>query len=209
MKRRGRDKTTGLSLSSPTGGSSVQVYHDCQKVAFKMHPGNGSHTRDHLTTPDVVPDVIPQNLGQRFNMRDEPLHKSATLMMDSSSQVCSGPEDNSTDPHESLTGSSTITFVDTYTTEESVENNSLHGAGVIYPKEIVLIDDDENGDMSLREKTVTDLSVLEGKAADLVCGRLLSTSSGSLSEWKDDRSAREDPPPQEVQMKRCCGCILL
>lgn len=167
-------------------------------MVFKMHPGNG----DHLTTPDGVPDINPQHQEQRFNIRDKPF----SLMMDSSSQVCSGPEDNSTEPHQSLTESSTITFVDAYTTEESVENHSLH---VTYPKEIVLIDDDENGDMSLREKTVTDLSVLEGGAADLVCGRLLSTSSSSLSEWKDDRSAHEDPPPQEAHVKRCCGCTLL
>lgn len=198
MKRRG--DTASISLSSPAGGSSVQVYHDCQKVPFQIQPGDGSHTRDHLTSPDIS----PQNQEEQFNMREETLHRTSALMMDSSSQ---GPEDNSTDPHESLTGSSTVTFVDVSTVEE---NHSLQGR--VYLKELVLIDDEEDGDMSLREKTVTDLSVMEGKAADLVCGRLLSTSSGSMSDSKDDRSAREAPPaegPDTAQVKSCCFCTLL
>lgn len=184
----------------------MQVYHDCQKVAFQVHPGDGSNTRDHLTSSDI----IPQNQEETFNMRDESFHRTSALTMDSSSQVYSGPEDNSTDPHESLTGSSTITFVDVSTVEETP---SLQGWVPVPLKEFVLIDDDEDGDMSLREKTVTELSVMEGRAADLVCGRLLSTSSGSMSESRDDRSAREAPPaegPDTAQVKKhCCFCTLL
>lgn len=74
----------------------------------------------------------------------------------------------------------------------------------------MLIDDDDDGDMSLREKTVTDLTVMDGRAADLVCGRLLSTSSGSLSESREE----EEEPQQEEEeaagaKKRCCFCTLL
>uniref|UniRef100_A0A8C4E8I3 Paralemmin-2 n=1 Tax=Dicentrarchus labrax TaxID=13489 RepID=A0A8C4E8I3_DICLA len=157
-----------------------------------MYPGNGHATengsntrRDHVTSRDGTGKI----------------------------QAYSGPEDNSTDPHETLTETSTLTFVDTHTMEESGENYSLHGVGMVYLKEFVLIDDDDDGDMSLREKTVTDLSVMDGKAADLVCGRLLSTSSGSLSECKEDTPAPEVPPPEEVETahkkKCCCFCTIL
>ncbi|XP_017270087.1 uncharacterized protein si:ch211-12e13.12 [Kryptolebias marmoratus] len=213
MRRRGGDDTAGLSLSDPTGSSGVQLYHDCQKASFQTRPGNGSHSRDHLAGQDGDPDTTPKHQEQELNIRDETFRGSATRTMDSSSQAYSGPEDNSTDPHESMTESSTITFVDAYTLEESGGNHSLQGAREVYLKEFVLIDDDEDGDMSLREKTVTELSVMEGKAADLVCGRLLSTSSGSLSEWKDDRPAREGPPPGGADTPRakkpCCFCTLL
>ncbi|KAG7239966.1 hypothetical protein INR49_028128 [Caranx melampygus] len=54
--------TATIPLSSPTGSSSVRVYHDCQKVAFKMYPGNGhatengAHNRRDITgkMPDIV-----------------------------------------------------------------------------------------------------------------------------------------------------------
>uniref|UniRef100_A0A3Q4H9N5 Uncharacterized protein n=1 Tax=Neolamprologus brichardi TaxID=32507 RepID=A0A3Q4H9N5_NEOBR len=143
-----------------------------------------------------------------YTMQTHKINKT----MESSSQGYSGPEDNSTDPHETLTETSTLTFVDGRSTEESAESRSLHGVGMVYLKEFVLIDDDEDGDMSLREKTVTDVSLMDGKAADLVCSRLLSTSSGSVSEYKET-SAPDAPPPEEPEAahekKSCCLCTLL
>ncbi|XP_074493286.1 uncharacterized protein LOC141768811 [Sebastes fasciatus] len=224
MKKQGKGNTAAsIPLSSPPGSSSVQVYHDYQSVAFKMPPGNGhaiengSHTRrDQVTGRDgtgkmsSVPDLISNSQDQRYGMKYESGQRN-TWMMDSSSQAYSGPEDNSTDPHETLTETSTLTFVDVHTLEGSEENHSLHGMGMVYLKEFVLIDDDDDGDMSLREKTVTDLSIMDGKAADLVCGRLLSTSSGSPCE--EESPAPAAPPPEEVETahekKRCCYCTLL
>nr|XP_008285297.1 PREDICTED: paralemmin-2-like [Stegastes partitus] len=224
MKKQGKIDAASIPLSSPTGSSSVQVYHDYQKVGFKMFPGNGHVTengsqarRDQVTggtgRMSSVADIISNNREQKYNMKDESVFRNSTWMMDSSSQAYSGTEDNSTDPHETLTETSTLTFVDAHTMDESVENHSLHGVGMIYLKEFVLIDDDDDGDMSLREKTVTDLSVMDGKAADLVCGRLLSTSSCSVSECKEESSAPEVPPPEEAETahgkKHCCFCTLL
>lgn len=226
MKKQRKGDPASIPLSSPTGSSSVQVYHDYQKVAFQMYSGNGhglengSHTRrDQVNSRDgtgkmsSVPDIISNTQELKYNMKDDTVHKNSIWMMDSSSQAYSGPEDNSTDPHETLTETSTLTFVDAHTLEESVENHSLHGVGMVYLKEFVLIDDDDDGDMSLREKTVTDLSIMDGRAADLVCGRLLSTSSGSLSECREEPSAPEAPTPEEVESarekKRCCFCTIL
>ncbi|XP_018523895.1 paralemmin-2 [Lates calcarifer] len=223
MKKQGKGDTASIPLTSPTGSSSVQVYHDCQKVAFKMCPGNGHATengshnrRDQVTNHDdtgKMPDITSKSQDQRYSLKDESMNRNSTWTMDSSSQAYSGPEDNSTDPHETLTETSTLTFVDAHIMEESAESHSLHGVGMVYLKEFVLIDDDDDGDMSLREKTVTDLSVMDGKAADLVCGRLLSTSSGSVSECKGESPAPEAPPHEEVktphEKRRCCFCTLL
>ncbi|XP_069380368.1 uncharacterized protein [Paralichthys olivaceus] len=218
MKNQGNGDTAFIPLSSPTGSSSVQVYYDYQKVAYTMYPGNGHATentshnqRDKVTSK--MPDCVSKSQDQRYPVKDESVNRNSMWTMDSSSQAYSGPEDNSTDPHETLTETSTLTFVDAHTVEDLTENHSLHGMGMVYLKEFVLIDDDDDGDMSLREKTVTDLTVMDGKAADLVCGRLLSTSSGSVSECKEESAAPEAQGPEEVrtarQMRRCCFCTLL
>lgn len=212
MKKQGKGGTPSIPLSSPTGSSSVQVYHDYQKVVFKMYPGNGhatetsSHARRDQVLLSSAPDVIPNSQGQYY--RDQTIQRNPGWMMDSSSQA-------STDPHETLTETSTLTFVDAYTLEDSAENHSLHDVGTAHLKEFVLIDDDDDGDMSLREKTVTDLTVMDGRAADLVRGRLLSTSSGSVSEVKGEPPVPEGPPPppEDVaaahQQRRCCFCSIL
>lgn len=145
----------------------------------------------------------------------DPLRDS-TCRMDSSSQAYSGPENNSTDLHETCTETSTLTYVDAHNMDQLGENHSLQGLGlaeVVYVKAFVLIDDDDDGDMSLREKTVTDISIMDGNAADLVRGRLLSTSSGSLFDGKAESPSPEAPPLQEAQTtptkQSCCFCTIL
>ncbi|XP_078141422.1 uncharacterized protein LOC139929404 [Centroberyx gerrardi] len=225
MKKQGKgEATTTIHLSSPTESSSVQVYDDCQRVAYnKMHPGN---VRTMENGSHAMRDGLQQVAGRdgrgksssaadADGLKDQSALRDSMWMMDSSSQAYSGPEDNSTDAHETLTETSTLTFVDAHTIDESGESHSLQGlgAGLVYIKEFVLIDDDDDGDMSLREKTVTDMSVMDGNAADLVCGRLLSISSGSLSECKGESPGPEAPPPEEAepptQKQRCCFCTIL
>lgn len=191
-----------------------------------MYPGNGHaiENSSHIRRDQLIsqydtgklssdPDVFSNSQEKKHSMKDTSVCRNSLWMMDSSSQAYSGPEDNSTDPHETLTETSTLTFVDAHTLEESAENHSLHGVGMVYLKEFVLIDDDDDGDMSLREKTVTDWSLMDRKAAELVCGRLLSTSSGSVSECKEETLAPEAPPPEEADTshvkKHCCFCTVL
>ncbi|KAJ3604717.1 hypothetical protein NHX12_029456 [Muraenolepis orangiensis] len=157
---------------------------------------------------DAQPDAQPD--GPRGPLRD------STWRTDSSSQAYSGPEDNSTEPHETGTETSTLTYVDAHNMDESGDNHSLHGWGlaeVVYVKAYVLIDDDDDGDMSLREKTVTDMSVMDGNAADLVCGRLLSTSNSSLFDGKAEPPRPDILPLREAQARptkqSCCFCTIL
>lgn len=199
MKKQDRGGPDGTLLSSPTGGSSVQVYQDYQRVAFKAFPGNG-HATENGSHPrrgqPGVPDVVPNSHGPR----------TSSWVLESSSQA----EGNSTDPHDTLTESSTLTFVDAHTTEDS---GSLQGLGTVPLKEFVLIDDDDDGDMSLREKTVTDLLGMGGGAAELVCRRLFSSSSGSVSEGKVESPAPGGPRPEDGpgtgDRTHCCLCSIL
>lgn len=185
MKKQ-RGDAACIPLYSLAGGSSVQVHHDYQKVAFKMHAGNG-----------------PAAESRPRNRRGGSSSVAQRDAWQTDASAGSGPDDN-TDPQETLTESSTLTFVDAHVTEESAENHSLQGVQLVDLKEFVLIDDDDDdGDMSLREKTVTDLSVMDGRAAELVRGRPLSASSGSVMEEK------EESRPAEEEQRRCCSCSIL
>ncbi|CAN9512701.1 unnamed protein product [Ophioblennius macclurei] len=211
---KGTGEAASIPLSSPMGGSGggggsvVQVDHDYQRLLFKLFHENGHAVknrsygrRERLSrTPDLV------SRSQEVIIKDESAFRGAAWATDSSSQAYS---DASTDPHDTLTETSTLTLM--------MENHNLQGAEtVVYLKEFVLIDDDDDGDMSLREKTVTDFSVMDGKAAELVCGRLLSTSSCSLSECKEETQTSEAPLPEKEdeeedtrREKHCCFCTLL
>lgn len=129
-----------------------------------------------------------------FKMRSG--NSSAVGIQRDSSTCTSGLED------ESLTQSSTLTLAE-----------NQQGAEVIHLKEFVLIDDEDDGDMSLREKTVTDMSTADGRAAQLVCGRVASSSTDSISEEKEGEEpagSTEAPPPEEEEQRRCfCSCSIL
>ncbi|KAF6716978.1 Paralemmin-2 [Oryzias melastigma] len=186
----------------PVNGCATRYSSHSRRHHITKHDGSGKMSRDSDKLSCKEQECI---LG------DAAIHRKSSWLKDSSSQTCSGSEDNCADQHKTLT--ETLTLADSHSVDDSLENHRLHGVGMMYLKEFVLIDDDEDGDMSLREKTVTDLSATDGKAAELVCGRLLSTSSGSLSECKDESSAREAPQLKEEEPvhrdKHCCFCILL
>ncbi|XP_029617774.1 paralemmin-2-like [Salmo trutta] len=212
MKKQRKSKNSAIHVSSPVvegerklDGSSLTVYDDGQKVkvVYEVYPGdvrimeNDAHSQRlfQVTNRDgggKVPspsDVVTNGRGQN-DLQDQNAPKVCNVMLicdASSSQPCSGPEDNSTDTHETLTETSTMTFVDAHTVYELGETHSLLCVMEVHiNKEFVLIDDDDDGDMSLREKTVTNMSIMDGNAADLVCGRRLSISTDTYSECKEE-----------------------
>ena len=180
-----------------------------------MRDGRGVVTRGVVTRGVVTASLDVSKHQQQDPPRDGGLRGDSPWRMDSSSQACSGPEDDSTDQQETCAETSTLTYIDAHNMDESGETPSLQGEGpaeVVYVKVFVLIDDDDDGDMSLREKMVTDMSVMDGNAADLVGGRLLSTSSDSLSHGKAESPGPEAPPLQEAQATptkpSCCFCTI-
>uniref|UniRef100_A0A8C8EVX1 Uncharacterized protein n=2 Tax=Oncorhynchus TaxID=8016 RepID=A0A8C8EVX1_ONCTS len=151
--------------------------------------------------------AVHEETKEKREQRHPPLLSSG-----GGSQPCSGPEDNSTDTHETLTETSTMTFVDAHTIDESGETHSLLCVMEVHiNKEFVLIDDDDDGDMSLREKTVTNMSIMDGNAADLVCGRRLSISTDTYSECKEESVAPEPTAQADTHTKKqpCCFCSIL
>lgn len=70
--------------------------------------------------------------------------------------------------------------------------------------DVFLIDEDD--DRSLREKTVTDMSMTDGHAAELVAGPPVTASSELPSEDQEESAAIALPPPRPKK-KRCrCRC---
>lgn len=197
MKKRGNGGPAGVLLPSPSttsessSSSSLRVYRDDQRVAFKLYPGNGHATENgsHTGRGELAASV--PDIG---------LPRKPSWVTDSSSQA------GSADPHHALTQSSTLTLVDARGAEES-------SVGTTCLKEFVLIDDDDDGDMSLREKTVTDVWLTGGAAAELVCRRLFSSSSASVSDAREESPPPDAPRPEETptspEQTRCCLCSIL
>lgn len=237
MKKQRKSKNSAIHVSSPVvegerklDGSSLTVYDDGQKVkvVYEVYPGdvrimeNDAHSQRlfQVTNRDgggKVPspsDVVTNGRGQN-DLQDQNAPKVCNVMLicdASTGQPCSGPEDNSTDTHETLTETSTMTFVDAHTIDESGETHSLLCVMEVHiNKEFVLIDDDDDGDMSLREKTVTNMSIMDGNAADLVCGRRLSISTDTYSECKEESVAPEPTAQADTHTKKqpCCFCSIL
>ncbi|XP_029534736.1 uncharacterized protein si:ch211-12e13.12 [Oncorhynchus nerka] len=228
MKKQRKSENSAIHLSSPVvegerklDGSSLTVYGDGQKVkvVYEVYPGDVQRLFQ-VTSRDgggKVPSpsyVVTDGRGQN-DLQDQNAPKVCNVMLicnASSSQPCSGPEDNSTDTHKTLTETSTMTFVDAHTIDESGETHSLLCVMEVHiNKEFVLIDDDDDGDMSLREKTVTNMSIMDGNAADLVCGRRLSISTDTYSECKEESVAPEPTAQADTHTKKqpCCFCSIL
>ncbi|KAK7933300.1 hypothetical protein WMY93_004196 [Mugilogobius chulae] len=123
MKKQAKACAETIPLSSPSGSSDVQLDHDFQKVSFKSFHGNGHAAAD--PNPPDSPDVKTK----------DPNLKNTTWILDTNSQA----DDNSTDPPETMTETSTLTLW----TRRSWRK--LSRALGIYLKEFVLIDDEETG----------------------------------------------------------------
>ncbi|XP_031433858.1 A-kinase anchor protein 2 isoform X3 [Clupea harengus] len=86
----------------------------------------------------------------------------------------------------------TMIFMGYHSVQDEDETKKLLGFDGTIKAEIVLIDEDD--EKSLREKTVTDISTVDGNAADLVSGRPLSDSTELSSEGKDESVATKGLP---------------
>uniref|UniRef100_A0AAY4CL14 Si:ch211-12e13.12 n=2 Tax=Denticeps clupeoides TaxID=299321 RepID=A0AAY4CL14_9TELE len=121
-----------------------------------------------------------------------------------------GPEDDLTE-ETSFDKSSSMSFLDSHIQDNSEGLQIRIGISVAIKTEIVLIDEDD--DMSLREKTVADVSVTDGSAAQLVCGQLLSVfsnSTDSSSECIEGSLAAETPlPTVQTRKPHCCFCTIM
>ncbi|KAI7813129.1 putative paralemmin-2 [Triplophysa rosa] len=121
------------------------------------------------------------------------------------------------DPSLDVDKSSLMGFIGSSNLESSEDVQTLPCIQVDVRTDVVLIDEDDD-DVSLRERTVTDVSASDGNAAELVCGRLQSISSGSsrstCQEASEGRGSVMDTPheaqePPTKHTRSCCLCVII
>ncbi|XP_023664069.2 palm2 and akap2 fusion isoform X2 [Paramormyrops kingsleyae] len=164
--------------------------------------GHEAASRLMITSPDPDTDASNGGLGKK----EAQVHKEAKLQMMPGSQGKQAANQSRYEYKDEVTempvASSekpvTMLFMGYHNVEDEEETKKLLGFNGTIKAEIVLIDDDD--EKSLREKTVTDISTMDGNAADLVSGQPLSDTTEPSSEGKDESSDKELPTPGPVLM---------
>uniref|UniRef100_A0A3Q2GKH9 Palm2 and akap2 fusion n=1 Tax=Cyprinodon variegatus TaxID=28743 RepID=A0A3Q2GKH9_CYPVA len=238
----------GVSTSSMENGwSSAQVDELVQRAARPSHAGVGTDGRrgqvtvtpaapqayvspadiDDLSPPSCAPPSIPSSPPAQVTLQRE---TRLGMMPPSSAPITSQPGSSAPNELSSLPPASTehpvtMVFLGYQDVEDTSESRRLLGFDGAVKAEVVLIDEDD--EKSLREKTVTDISIIDGTAADLVSGRPATSEAVSTelsSDGREPDSASSPPANQEENIapppsltpatgtdkrKRCQCCILM
>ncbi|XP_016399068.1 A-kinase anchor protein 2-like isoform X1 [Sinocyclocheilus rhinocerous] len=209
-RKTGTTKILSASAVSPRDAHQrgVKVYDDGRKVIYEVRSG-GSTTLEngtHPWSPGEV-DKLMQQVGKTQQRSDgarvtvtpaEPQPMGGQLSskeakQDQKQSPRKGYEGEVTEtPQASADKPVTMIFMGYHSVEDEEESKKLLGFDGTIKAEIVLIDEDD--EKSLREKTVTDISTIDGNAADLVSGRPQSDTTELSSEGKDESSTKELPP---------------
>ncbi|XP_053713871.1 A-kinase anchor protein 2 isoform X2 [Synchiropus splendidus] len=206
----------GVSTTTTTmenGWSSAQVDQLIQRAA---RPGPGEDGRrgqvvvtpaspkayispadtDDLSPPSCAPPSIPSSPPAQVTLQREPrlgmLPPAITTQPGSSVQTGS---DHDAMPQASSEHPVTMVFLGYQDVEDTSDSRHLLGFEGAVKAEVVLIDEDD--EKSLREKTVTDVSLIDGTAADLVSGRPVTSEGASTELSSDGREpdSASSPPP--------------
>lgn len=183
---------------------------------------------DDLSPPSCAPPSIPSSPPAQVTLQREPrlgmIPPSAAITTQPGSSPHPGDELTSP-PQASAAHPVTMVFLGYQDVEDMSESRRLLGFDGAVKAEVVLIDEDD--EKSLREKTVTDLSIIDGTAADLVSGRPATSEAASTELSSDGREpdstpsppanpdASTAPPPGLTpatgtdKRKRCECCILM
>lgn len=183
---------------------------------------------DDLSPPSCAPPSIPSSPPAQVTLQRETrlgmMPPAAPITAQPSSSANPG-NDLTSLPQASAEHPVTMVFLGYQDVEDTSESRRLLGFDGAVKAEVVLIDEDD--EKSLREKTVTDLSVIDGTAADLVSGRPATSEAASTELSSDGREpdssssppANPDsnaaPPPGLTpatgtdKRKRCECCVLM
>nr|XP_012592207.1 A-kinase anchor protein 2 isoform X4 [Microcebus murinus]XP_020145013.1 A-kinase anchor protein 2 isoform X4 [Microcebus murinus] len=220
-KQTGETKILSTSTIGPEGvhQKGVKVYDDGTKVVYEVHSGgtiveNGVHKLSAKDVEELIQKAGQSCLGGGHmsertviadgsfsHPKEHMLCKEAKLEMvhksrkDRSSgnpgQQIQAP--SSAGPEGNLDQPVTMIFMGYQNIEDEEETKKVLGYDETIKAELVLIDEDD--EKSLREKTVTDVSTIDGNAAELVSGRLISdTTEPSSPEGKEESLATEPAP---------------
>ncbi|KAL2091814.1 hypothetical protein ACEWY4_011612 [Coilia grayii] len=215
-------KVTNISAATTVchgevGQRTAKLYEVRGKVIYKEYSGEASSAGKEACEGEeeedgqvklVSPLVAASNGGTASGVRDQAGVAGAGEARGRG--AWSGPEDDVTEERDLISAdkSSSLSFLEWQNRDDSDAQTTV-AVEVDVKTEVVLIDEDD--DMSLREKTVTDVSLMDGNAAELVCGRLRSGSTASSSLCKEESLATETPLPPIVEIKkgRCCCCTII
>uniref|UniRef100_A0A7N9AS68 Palm2 and akap2 fusion n=1 Tax=Mastacembelus armatus TaxID=205130 RepID=A0A7N9AS68_9TELE len=244
----GEQRVLSANRVNPLDATSrgVKVYDDGRKVVYQITSAGGVSTTtvengwssaqvdqliqnvDDLSPPSCAPPSIPSSPPAQVTLQRETrlgmMPPSAPITTQPGSSAHSGNE-LSSPPQASAEHPVTMVFLGYQDVEDMSESRRLLGFDGAVKAEVVLIDEDD--EKSLREKTVTDLSVIDGTAADLVSGRPATSEAASTELSSDGREpdstssppanpdANTPPPPGLTpatgtdKRKRCECCILM
>ncbi|XP_025896575.1 paralemmin-2 [Nothoprocta perdicaria] len=238
-KQTGETKIVSASPIGPDGAhqKGFKVFDDGTKVVYEVHSGgtvveNGVHK---LSSKDV--DELMQKAGQSSvkggyetmtvsdrnvvadgnfsHMKEQMLFKEAKLEMvckpskgkpvnpQPQDKPCGGGEA----PEAGRDQPVTMIFMGYQSIDDEEETKKVLGYDETIKAELVLIDEDD--EKSLREKTVTDISTMDGNAAELVSGRPLSDTTEPSSPEGKEESLPLEAAPGTQKKKRCQCCIVM
>ncbi|CAI9543946.1 unnamed protein product [Staurois parvus] len=209
----------------------VKVYDDGNKVVYELHHSgavveNGVHklsTRDvddliqksaQLTGQDILPKRTLTNEGMSSQMKEQLHFKEAKLEMvhkpskgfplkPGQQHISGGSDVNAATLEQPVT----MIFMGYQNIDDEDETKKVLGYDDTMKAELILIDEDD--EKSLREKTVTDVSTMDGNAAELVSGKLLTeTTEPSSPEGKEESLATE-PITGTEKKARCKCCVVM
>ncbi|KAL6097082.1 palm2akap2 [Pungitius sinensis] len=224
----------GVSTSTlENGWSSAQVDQLVERARPAAQAGDGGKGQVTVTpaapeayvSPEDVDDLSPPSCAPPSVPSSPPgqvvLQREAQLgMMPPSAPITTQPGSSArpggelgTPTQASAEHPVTMVFLGYHDVEDTSESRRLLGFDGAVKAEVVLIDEDD--EKSLREKTVTDMSIIDGTAADLVSGRP-ATSEGASTELSSDGrepdsassppadpDANPPPPPGLTPAKGC------
>ncbi|XP_078812269.1 palm2 and akap2 fusion isoform X4 [Oryzias latipes] len=151
---------------------------------------------DDLSPPSCAPPSIPSSPPAQVTLQRETrlgmIPPSAPIITQPGRSAQSGNEANCP-PQASMEHPVTMVFLGYHDVEDMSESRRLLGFDGTVKAEVVLIDEDD--EKSLREKTVTDISVIDGTAADLVSGRPATSEAISTELSSDGREQDSGSSP--------------
>ncbi|KAI5614274.1 A-kinase anchor protein 2 [Silurus asotus] len=226
----GNTKILSTSRISPEAACQrgVKVYDDGRKVIYEVHSGSSTTVENgvHPMSSDEVEELI-HRMGQAHHRPDGTRvtivpgesgiseQSSTPLEPQSHKGEMKIEQEDSPQARQSFEGEVkevpeatanqpiTMIFMGYHSVDDEEESKKLLGFDGTIKAEIVLIDEDD--EKSLREKTVTDISTVDGNAADLVSGRPVSEATELSSEGQDESTAKELPSTGSEKAR----CVLL
>lgn len=209
----------------------VKVYDDGKKVVYELHHAgavveNGVHklsTRDvddliqkstQLAGQDILPKRTLTNEGISSQMKEQLHFKEAKLEMvhkpskgfplkPGQQHIHSGSDMNEATLEQPVT----MIFMGYQNIDDEDETKKVLGYDDTIKAELILIDEDD--EKSLREKTVTDVSTMDGNAAELVSGKLLTETTEPSSPDGKEESLATEPITGTEKKPRCKCCVVM